>query len=350
MVISGLRILLLALFTAGSAAGADLPQRWPDGPELRGIEGREVTFRSSSPFVLVDARPDLEVTWARGTLFVPEGASTAAPVPAIVLLHGSGGVRAARELTYARQFAAMGVAALVLDAFAARRDRWSSFIDRVLNVTETMMMADAYAALDFLAGRPEVDARRIALMGFSYGAMVATYTAFETVADRIASSPNRFSAHIAFYGPCIVEFANERTTGAPVLMAMGGQDKIVDIARCRETAAELERGGSPVELIVYPGAYHQWDGGLGADWSPPRGLAGCRLEVEADGTIRDRATRLSMAGYYSRGLILQFCSDEEGYTIRADAGVRAQANAAVASFLNAAWAADAKSAGSSGPG
>jgi len=41
----------------------------------------------------------------------------------VVLLHGSGGVLASRELTYAPQLARMGVAALVVDSFGARRDR-----------------------------------------------------------------------------------------------------------------------------------------------------------------------------------------------------------------------------------
>jgi dienelactone hydrolase len=331
---------VLATTDVARPAGAapTLPEVWPEGGAVAGIEGQAVRFPSRSPFVIREAAQAAELTEAVGTLFVPETATAASPVPAVVILHGSGGVRATRELTYARQFAAMGVAALVVDAFAARRERWSNFVERLLNVTETMLMADAHAALQFLAARPEIDADRVALLGFSYGAMATTYAAYRTVADRLTENGLGFGAHIAFYGPCVAEFADERTTGAPVLMLMGRLDKIIDVERCAAVAAELERGGSDVETIVYDDAYHQWDDSRGRDWNPPRGLAACRLEVEADGTIRDRATGLPMTGYYTRAAILSFCSDEDGYTIRGDPAVRARSNAAVTRFLNAAWA------------
>jgi dienelactone hydrolase len=96
-------------------------------------------------------------------------------VPTVVLLHGSGGVLSTRELTYAPQLAKMGVAALVVDVFGARRDRGTEFIERLLNITETMMVADAYSGLWFLAGRPEIDPHRVVLIGFSYGAMATTF-------------------------------------------------------------------------------------------------------------------------------------------------------------------------------
>jgi hypothetical protein len=75
----------------------------------------------------------------------------------VVLLHGAGGVLPAREHLYGRQLAAMGAAALVVDVFGARRDRAAGFTERLLEITETMALADAYAALRFLSQRPEVD-------------------------------------------------------------------------------------------------------------------------------------------------------------------------------------------------
>src|SRR3546814_5509160 len=83
--------------------------------------------------------------------------------------------------------AAQGVAALAVDVFAPRRERASGFINRLLEITEAMFLADAYAALDYLATRPEIDAGRVALVGFSYGGMVATYAAY---ADRKSTRLN----------------------------------------------------------------------------------------------------------------------------------------------------------------
>ena len=41
-------------------------------------------------------------------------------VPAMIIMHGSGGVREKREVAYAREFNAMGVAAVVIDSFSPR--------------------------------------------------------------------------------------------------------------------------------------------------------------------------------------------------------------------------------------
>jgi hypothetical protein len=40
----------------------------------------------------------------------------------------------------------MGIAVLVLDAFAPRRDMARGFVERVLNITESMLLADAYVS------------------------------------------------------------------------------------------------------------------------------------------------------------------------------------------------------------
>jgi len=61
----------------------------------------------------------------------------------VIMLHGSGGLLWPRERTYGAQFAAMGITALAVDSFAARRDRATSFVDRLLNITESMLLADA---------------------------------------------------------------------------------------------------------------------------------------------------------------------------------------------------------------
>ena len=93
-------------------------------------------------------------------------------------------------------------------------------------------MADAYAGLRFLLTRPEIDPERVALIGFSYGAMATMYALSANVAALMAPAGERFAAHAAFYGPCIAEFADPRTTGAPLLMLYGTGDALIDPARC----------------------------------------------------------------------------------------------------------------------
>ena len=331
-------LLLGGLFAA--AAGPAPPTRagtttwglsepWPSTDEALGIGGQPVAFPSSSPFTPRDA-PRAEPATAIGTLYLPPaaavGAGAAPPprsVPAVVMLHGAGGVLAAREHTYGRQLAAMGAAALVVDVFGARRDRATGFTERLLEITESMAIADAYAGLRFLARRPEIDPSRLVLVGFSYGAMATMYALSETVARLMAPGGERFAAHAAFYGPCVARFADPRTTGAPLLILYGTGDALIDAARCEEFAADVRRGGSAVEVIAYPGALHQWDGGSGRR---PIGrlLTRCRLSVQEDGGVRDLRTGLPMSGPLLRRTILALCVDDEPYMIGADAAVRAR--------------------------
>src|SRR3954462_7588769 len=155
-------LLLITLLTSTispgqavrTSVGWQLADPWPSAEATMGIRGQPVTFPSSSPFTPRDA-PRAEPTTAVATLYLPPTSGAVArprSVPAVVLLHGAGGVLAAREHTYGRQIATMGAAALVVDVFGARRDRATGFTERLLEVTESMAIADAYAGLR--SGRP----------------------------------------------------------------------------------------------------------------------------------------------------------------------------------------------------
>ena len=340
----GLSAIFLLAFTLCAMAAAvnwsRLGEPWPDPAALGDIPGVPVSWPSTSPFAPEDiGTRDATLTTAVGRLYLPPWPQPARSVPAVILLHGSGGILPSRELTYAPQLARLGVAALVVDSFGARRDRGTDFIDRILNITETMMLADAYAGLGFLAARPEIDPRRVVLTGFSYGAMATIYALYAQVADKLAPPGLRFAGHVAFYGPCIARFENSRTTGAPLLMLIGGKDEIVDQQRCAEVAADLRAGGSRVETIVYPDAVHQWDGAFAAR-PIGRNLSGCSFVVERDGTIRDRNTGLAMTGPFMRKIILGLCTLGAGpYPIARNDRVRAQATADYGRFLAGIFAA-----------
>ena len=120
--------------------------------------------------------------------------------------------------------------------FGARADMARGFTERLIQITETMLIADVYAALRYLDGLPEVDGDRVALIGFSYGGMAATYAAHAQVAERFAPNGARFAGHVAFYAPCVAQFDDGRSTGAPVLFLIGDGDAIVDQARCAEVS------------------------------------------------------------------------------------------------------------------
>ena len=115
----------------------------------------------------------------------PEDA--AAPPPAVVMAHGFAGVRAARLDAFAERFAAAGFAVLVFDY---RHFGASEGAPRQL-VSVRRQLDDWRAALDWLRGRGEVDAGRIALWGtsFSGGHVMKLAAADPQVAACVAQVP-----------------------------------------------------------------------------------------------------------------------------------------------------------------
>ena len=304
---------------------------WPTITATREVRTEQIEFSSSDPFTPEEAG-HAATRLVSGQLYLPASQVTFHQVPAVVFLHGSAGNIAERGATYGPQLAAMGVAALVVDTYASRADLGTGFIERVLNITETMFVADAYGALRTLAGRPDIDARHVVLAGFSYGGMATTYALYAQMADRLAPAGVRFAGHVAYYAPCIARFSDSRTTRASLLMLYGQDDQLMRAARCEEIAGDLRQGGSRVRIIAYAGAVHQWDGGMPRRLIG-RQLAGCRLRVERDGAVRDERTLLPMNGPFLRKVILGLCTDSRPYPIGRDDRIRAQSNRDFGQFL-----------------
>ena len=299
-------LLFMLMSLSSRAALPHIVDPWPDAAHVEGIRDTRVHFLSSDPFVPRDFG-HAPVRMVGAQLFLPENAGPHNKVPAVVLLHGSAGNADERAATYGPPLAAMGIAVMVIETYASRPDLGTGFIERVLNITESMFVADAYAGLRYLGSRPEIDAHHVVLAGFSYGGMATMYALYAQIADKLAPSGLRFAGHVAFYAPCIVRFADSRTTGAPLLMLYGAKDQLIRPKRCAQVAEDLRKGGSEVDIISYPEAVHQWDG-----WRPlgviGRQLAGCRFRVERDGTVRDERTWLPMNGPFLRKIILGLCS------------------------------------------
>ena len=100
-------------------------------------------------FLVAECGPVLSFsTQASATLFLPEVRGT--PVPAVVLLHRASGALNSRKMTHGVQFSAMGVAAHVIDVLGVRRDRATSFVQRLIKITEAMALAGVCAGLTCL--------------------------------------------------------------------------------------------------------------------------------------------------------------------------------------------------------
>lgn len=200
-------------------------------------------------------------TWSTGGE-LREPVTTTGPrrLPAVVILHGSGGVDS-RGGWYSRQLNRAGFATLEIDLWAARGV--SGPETRPKSPTETL--PDAFAALNFLAARDGIDPDRIGLMGFSWGGVVTMLSATAPVQAAFGGSGRAFAAFAPFYPVCwgynqVPGIVFRELTGKPIFIQAGALDRYDDpdsCAKLRESLPEVER--RLVTVTTYPTATHAWD-------------------------------------------------------------------------------------------
>ena len=186
-----------------------------------------------------------------GYLVKPQGTG---PFAALVYLHGCGGLpKAFKEGDtsggYSERLAEWGYVVLVVDSFTSRG------IKQSCAGASVSRLADALGALSYLARQPFVNPDRVGVIGFSQGAIAALQavsrreTLFEHEADLT------FRAAVAFYPLC----ETDRTIVAPALILIGALDDWTPASACKAMIAARSGATVPVNLVVYPSAFHAFD-------------------------------------------------------------------------------------------
>ncbi len=224
----------------------------------------------TSPNLLTPAQP----LTIKGKLSIPKRHSghrgcadgRGRKLPAVVILHGSSGVDARGDF-YQEALNEAGIATLQIDMWEARGVASAADRPRAPILTHP----DAFSALAFLAARPEIDAQRIGVLGFSWGG-VMSLAASETLYAGMFGNGQRFKAHVAHYPVCYAsnkvvpglpppaQFGTQylNPTGAPVLIQLGSLDDYDNGAgHCRTLAQTF--GGDAMRVVEYPGALHAFD-------------------------------------------------------------------------------------------
>jgi dienelactone hydrolase len=224
-----------------------------------------------------------------GELRIPKPGSER--LPAVVLLHGSGGVGNNVD-HWVGKFRAAGVATLVIDSFTGRGIMATG--DDQDRLSRLAMIVDAYRALDILARHPRVDPGRIYLMGFSRGGGAAHYAAVRRFHAMHARTNVEFAGYVSLYPTCNRVFLQGVDVfDKPVRIFHGAADDYVPAHDCRLLVERL--AGKDVKLVEFPGALHVYDNPA----SPPltklpnaQTTRNCPLIEEiADGVLVNSATR-----------------------------------------------------------
>lgn len=296
-------------------------------------------FASSTPKSLAEltsAGAAAPAQMVVGHLFLPDGT---ARVPAVLLVHGSGGIYDALLEYWPKTFNAAGYAVLTLDMFGPRGVVSTAEDQSRLPIAADA--ADAFAALKLLATHPRIDPARIAIMGFSRGGITAWRTAVERiVAAQALPGGLRFGAHIPVYsGGCVGPIRLRVKPGVfdktPQLWLHGTADDYTPIGPCRDYAQQIAAAGTPVEFVAIDGAGHKFDG----DDTRRLTLRGaqrltddCPVELDIDTLVAvDRSTGQPLQGDRLQAA-LRNCA-ATGASLQGNPAARDQAAKAALGFL-----------------
>jgi dienelactone hydrolase len=190
---------------------------------------------------------------------------TAAPAPAVVMLHGCGGpydkkgVLSQRMLDYARLINKAGMHALVVDSLTPRGETQicTQKVGKRL-ITQANRRLDALSSLEWLAARSDVDATKLGLLGWSNGGSTVLAATNEQHKD-VAAAAVKPTFAIAFYPGCEADLRRGYETTTRLLMMVGESDDWTPAEPCRKLAAAAAGHGQPPEFEAYPGAFHGFD-------------------------------------------------------------------------------------------
>jgi dienelactone hydrolase len=237
---------------------------------------------STADFLL--GKKDGKPAMIAGELRIPKPGTDR--LPAVVLVHGSGGVGFNSGM-WAGQLNKAGFATFIIDSFTGRGI--TNTITDQSQLSSYTMMYDAFAALAVLAKHPRIDPDKIAIMGFSKGAIPSLYASMNRFQSAYAPEGASFAAYIGFYTPCNTAMIDdEKLSAKPIRLYHGIADDWVPIGPCRDYVARLKKAGANIDLVEYPGATHAFDNqAIQGTMQLPQAVTArkCRFEERQQGVI-----------------------------------------------------------------
>ncbi len=216
----------------------------------------------------------------RGYLILPAGGRPAGGYPAVIAMHGCGGLHSTRKghedelgermRLRARLYLAEGFAVLFPDSFGPRGMREVCTI-RIgeRTITSARRRLDALGALDYLAARKDIAANRIALVGWSHGGSATLYAINvkdpEVAAFRATPGAPFFRAAVAFYPGCRapLKASDHWKPGVPTRIHIGELDDWTPAQPCVDLGKAMGARGEDFDVTTYPGSYHAFDAPTG---------------------------------------------------------------------------------------
>ena len=257
-----LLVLLALLSTACQTTSAESVESSPK------LAPHRVTFNSGDGTLLI-------AYLYRTKAPAPDRTKAPAPGPAVIMLHGCGGLLTKsgkikkREAAWRDILLTEGYTVLLVDSFNPRGHRTICRMKSRPVLPERERPHDAYGALKWLQTQPFADPGRIALMGWSNGAMAMLWTIRDDAQQRppqqqplgVAMGLEKdFIAAVGFYPGCIKIGKTNFKASIPALLQVGLADNWTMPKPCIALVeASNERGGVAMQIDAYDGATHGFD-------------------------------------------------------------------------------------------
>ncbi|MBR0725749.1 dienelactone hydrolase family protein [Bradyrhizobium manausense] len=212
----------------------------------------------------VPAPAQVEIPLASGVLhaqlFKPEGAG---PFPTVIALHGCGGLGShsdsvqPRYRDWAERLLKAGNAVLLPDSYGSRELGPQCRVKEMHVKARRERVADIAASRAWLMKQSWVARDRVSLIGWANGASALLWAVRPQAVARDAGPD--FRAAIAFYPDCRISAGLGWSTRVPTLVLIGANDDVSSPPACRQMVDGAHGRSALARIVVYPGAYHDFD-------------------------------------------------------------------------------------------
>jgi dienelactone hydrolase len=193
-------------------------------------------------------------------LYKPEGQG---PFPVVIALHGCSGLAGRSEPVlpryrdWAEQLVRDGHAVLLPDSYGSRELGPQCRAKEHRIHARSERVADIMASRQWLVQQPWAAHDRISLLGWADGASALLWAVRPQLSSR-GVEPD-FRSAIAFYPDCRISAGLGWSARVPTLLLIGAKDDVSSPPACRQMIDGAHGRSALARIVVYPGAYHDFD-------------------------------------------------------------------------------------------
>ena len=201
---------------------------------------------------------------AHGYIWRPDPSEFSGQRPAIILMPGIGG-QDGRDNRMCEMFSKNGILCLGVRVYASRGipdDMKTS--QKHAKASAGSRLFDAYAALNYLVEREQVDKSNIWLGGYSLGGTATTIALNVDISEKFRISDVDFVGYANLYGSCLNFVGSELKPNVVFKHFIGSADGAWNEEACNALQDRFSQAGIASELTLFQGGQftpiaHMWD-------------------------------------------------------------------------------------------